>query len=64
METNHTAFLRIEPTYLGDGVYASDDGVHLVLTTAHHDPDQAEAVVYLDPDVRRRLRALLDAFDA
>lgn len=44
----------IQPSYLGDGVYASSDpkrGFPLVLTTGHHDPTQAEHVIYFEPEV-------------
>ena len=39
-----------EPTYLGDGAYASYDAVAgiLVLITGHHDPRDADATVYLE----------------
>ena len=40
-----------QPAYLGDGLYASHDGWHVLLTTGHHDPKQADNVVALDPEV-------------
>jgi hypothetical protein len=35
--------------YLGDGIHASHDGWHIVLSTAQHGP------IYLDPSVLRAL---------
>lgn len=55
---------RIEPVHIGDGVYAHDDGHHLVLTTGDHRPGFAANVILLDDAVRARLRTLLDTFDA
>lgn len=46
------------PTYLGDGVYASQNEFgQLVLTTGHHEPLQADAVIYLEPEVLAALIA-------
>ena len=41
---------KIEPAYLGDALYASDDGYHVVLTTGNHEPAFASNVVYIDPE--------------
>lgn len=43
--------MKIEPTYLGDAVYASYDGYAVVLTTGHHDPKLARAVIVMEPEV-------------
>ncbi len=41
-----------EPMYLGDGVYASVDEYRgLVLTTGHHEPEKADDIIILEPDV-------------
>lgn len=41
------------PRYLGDGVYAhvAEDTGSIVLTTGHHDPQSADAVIYLEREV-------------
>jgi hypothetical protein len=43
----------IHSFYLGDGAYASvrEDDNAVVITTGHHDPEQADNVVYLEPPV-------------
>jgi hypothetical protein len=43
------------PTYLGDAVYATYDDYHVILTTEHHDPKEANNIVYMDKDVIRKL---------
>lgn len=43
---------HIEPTYLGDGVYASFDGYHIVLDLRAQGPDR----IALDPSVFRALQ--------
>jgi hypothetical protein len=40
--------IDIKPRYLGDGVYASFDGYHIILTT---EIEANPPLVYLDPDV-------------
>ena len=43
----------IKPDYLGDAVYVSEwlgDG-GIMLTTGHHDVNQAQHVIYLEPSV-------------
>jgi len=42
---------QINPTYLGDGVYASFDGYHVNLAVNHHE----NHVVALEPDVIKNL---------
>lgn len=49
--------------YLGDGAYATvdKDAFHpLILTTGHHDPEQAENVIYMEPSV---MIALVDVIE-
>lgn len=41
----------VPPDYLGDAVYATDDGYGLRLTTDHHEPAHAGNVIVLDPEV-------------
>jgi len=38
--------------YLGDGVYASFDGFHILLAANHHE----NVVIALDPDVMEKLK--------
>lgn len=46
----------IEPQYLGDGVYASfNDRGQIVLTTGDHREAQADAVIFLEPEVMEAL---------
>lgn len=47
-------------TYLGDGVYASDElnPGHITLTTGNHQPELADNIIHLDSDVRRALSKL------
>lgn len=38
-----------DPEYLGDGVYAHiDDSGRVVLTTSHHDPEQADDIIVME----------------
>lgn len=46
----------IEAEYLGDAVYASFDGHHVILTTGHHDPSQSQAMIALEPSVMVKLQ--------
>ena len=41
----------MNPQYLGDGVYASYDGYHVVLTTGSHERSEASNVICLEPEV-------------
>ena len=43
---------KIEPRYLGDGVYASFDGYHINLACNHHE----NHVIALEPDVMDALK--------
>ncbi len=48
--------------YLGDGVYVTIDllGVNqITLTTGHHDPDEADNVIYLERGFVTMLAALI-----
>jgi hypothetical protein len=47
---------KIEPTYLGDGVYATEDDRGIVLTTGSHVLTEADNVVVLEPKVWAALR--------
>ena len=47
---------KIEPTYLGDGVYATEDDRGIVLTTGTHVILEADNVVVLEPQVWAALR--------
>lgn len=51
---------KIEPTYLGDGVYATEDDRGIVLTTGTHVIDQADNVVVLEPKVWAALKRWAD----
>jgi hypothetical protein len=51
-----------DPTYLGDGVYASYNAAgQVVLTIGHHLPVFAENTIYLEPEVMASLKLWLDA---
>jgi len=41
-----------EPTYLGDGIYISTDGYHIILEALPHK-------IYLDPHVQKMLYEIL-----
>jgi sulfur transfer complex TusBCD TusB component (DsrH family) len=43
--------MNVPDTYLGDGVYASYDGYHIVLAVNHHN----NKVISLDDDVMEKL---------
>jgi len=43
------------PIYLGDAVYATYDDYHVILTTGHHEPLEAQQAIYLDKDVIKNL---------
>ncbi len=47
--------------YLGDSVYASFDGQHIVLTTENGYPDNPSNTIYLDSRVLRALRDFQDS---
>lgn len=49
----------MEPRYLGDGVYASVKHGMVMLTTGHHLEEQAEKVIWLEPDVIKALHTYL-----
>ena len=51
---------RNEHRYIGDGVYVSFDGYHLILKTGS--PTAPDNVIYLDVHVRSLLRELLESF--
>lgn len=42
-------------TYLGDGVYASYDGYHVILTTNSPNLNKATNIIYLDSETRKSL---------
>ena len=48
-----TDLVKIEPAYLGDGVYASFDGWHINLAVNHHE----NHAVALEPSVLEALNA-------
>lgn len=51
----------IPPDYLGDAVYVHvTDDDSLVLTTGHHEPSQADNVIYMDENVVAALLRYLD----
>jgi hypothetical protein len=50
----------MEPRYLGDGVYVSESYGPVILTTGHHDPDQADDVIFLDEEVLEGLLRWLE----
>jgi hypothetical protein len=42
--------------YIGDGVYTHvDDSRSLILTTGHHEPDQADNTIVLEPSIIKSL---------
>ena len=41
--------------YLGDSVYLTGDGMHLILSTNSHKPEDWDQVIYLDDNVERGL---------
>ena len=47
---------KIEPTYLGDGVYATEDDRGIVLTTGTHVITEADNVIVLEPKVWAALK--------
>lgn len=49
--------MNLDPTYLGDGAYATLALGTLVVTANHHDPDFTDSKVYIDP---RGIRALVN----
>lgn len=55
--------VKVEPSYCGDGVYASFDGYHLILTTGHHLPALAANKVYLEPDVIGHVLAYIETIN-
>lgn len=45
-----------EPRYIGDGVYASFDGYHIIITTGHHSKENADNVIALENIVFANLK--------
>lgn len=45
-----------EPRYIGDAVYASFDGYHIILTTGHHLRENADNVIALEDVVFANLK--------
>ncbi len=45
----------LAPQYLGDAVYASFDGHHVVLTTDSHNQAEAGNTIFLEPQVLNSL---------
>jgi hypothetical protein len=43
------------PIYLGDAVYATFTDYHVIVTTEHHEPHEANNVIYLEPSVLNKL---------
>jgi hypothetical protein len=41
----------LKPEYLGDGVYATDDGYAVTLTTGSHVPADAQNTIVCEPEV-------------
>jgi hypothetical protein len=41
--------------YLGDGVYLTGDGYHLILTTGSHKLSECDNIVYLDKQAQDNL---------
>lgn len=41
----------IPPDYMGDAVYATDNGYGVTLTTEHHEPSKAGNTIVLEPSV-------------
>ena len=46
---------KIPEAHLGDGVYLTGDGYHLILSTGSHRPSEWDNVVYMDSGVQRNL---------
>ena len=52
--------MMLSPRYLGDGVYAQvyaqvddEDGYRIILTTGSHRLEDADNVIYLEPEVMK-----------
>lgn len=57
--------MKLEPRYLGDGVYVTDlaqEGI--MLTTGNHDPNEADSIIMLEPEVVIFLVKYLEAIVA
>lgn len=50
---------KLEPAYLGDGVYARFDGFHILLSVNHH----LNEVVALEPQVLKALNAYAESIN-
>lgn len=50
----------MESRYLGDGVYASYKNDMIMLTTMSHKEDDAEHIIWLEPEVAIALRTYID----
>jgi hypothetical protein len=58
MSEESTAIPTLVPPpemYLGDGVYLTGDGFHVILSTGSHRPPEWQQVVYLDSSVQKNL---------
>jgi hypothetical protein len=50
--------------YLGDSVYADDDGYRIILTTENGYPDDPRNRIALDLEVRNALVTLIKEYDS
>ncbi len=51
----------MDPEYLGDGVYASLNSFgQIVITTGHHNPDEADNVIYLEPEIAKAVTGFIE----
>lgn len=50
----------MEPKYLGDGVYLSFENGVVRITTGHHNPNEAQNVVFLEPETLIKLMTALN----
>jgi hypothetical protein len=51
-----------EMVYLGDSVYAENDGYHIILTT-RNDNGPPSNIIYLEPQVCAELRKYIQEFE-
>jgi hypothetical protein len=58
MSEENTAIPTLVPPpemYLGDAVYLTGDGFHIILSAGSHRPSEWDQVVYLDSAVQKNL---------
>lgn len=53
----------LEPTHLGDGAYASDDGFGIIITANDYRPANASDIIYIDAPAIENLKRFIKQWE-